>query len=86
MSAAAPALKEISQCAKDYSLTDTSAPPSPTNREAWKPLLERAAHCLAADGQFVDDPPPKKEKARAAEKGKGKGAAASASAWNTPTG
>ena len=35
---AAPALLQIEACAKDYHLTGAS-PPSPTDRDAWEPLL-----------------------------------------------
>jgi len=53
---AAPALLQIEACAKDYHLTGAS-PPSPTDRDAWEPLLRRAAHTLSAEGSYVDGPP-----------------------------
>ena len=62
---------EIAKCAKSYGLIDTSAPPSPTDRDAWQPLLSRAAHCLAADGKYVATPP---TKSRAGQKGAANGA------------
>ena len=40
---AAPALLQIEACAKDYQLIGAS-PPAPTDRDAWEPLLRRAAY------------------------------------------
>ena len=57
VAAAAPALAEIHRCAMDYRLLGTLSPPPPTAREAWEPLLSRAAHCLASDGAYVATPP-----------------------------
>ena len=34
-----------------------ASPPAPADREAWAPLLKRAAYELAADGAYVDAPP-----------------------------
>eukprot|EP00949_MAST-11_sp_MAST-11-sp1_P005126 g5126.t1 len=56
ISQAAPALKDLNQCAKAYHLVDTFTTPLPITREEWEPLLKRASHCLAADGIYIDGP------------------------------
>ena len=55
--AAQTAVLQIEQCARDYRLLGGYACPAPTNREAWAPLLTRAAHCLASTGKYVETPP-----------------------------
>ena len=55
--AAAPAVLQLDKCARDNRLIGTHDPPPPTERLAWSPLLERAAHCLASDSEYVDEPP-----------------------------
>ena len=57
--AAAPGVVQINKCAQDYGLVGTNQPPAPSDREKWEPLLSRAAHCLASDGQYVAGPPKK---------------------------
>ena len=54
---AAPALAQLDECARNYRFIGTLAPPPPTDREAWAPLLKRAAHCLAPDGAYLETPP-----------------------------
>ena len=54
---AAPALAQLDTCAKDYGLVGTLSPPAPTDRDAWAPLLERAAHVLSPDARYIVGPP-----------------------------
>ena len=71
VAAASTALGEMDKCAKDYRLTGTLTPPPPTDRDSWEPLLERAAHCLAPDGEYVAGPPPKANVRSVGGRGKG---------------
>lgn len=50
------AVAELEQSARDYGLLNCQHR-APTDREAWAPLLRRAAHCLGAYGEYVDGPP-----------------------------
>lgn len=52
---ARPAVAEVEACARDYGLLNR--PIAPTDREAWAPLLRRAAHTLGPDGEYFDGPP-----------------------------
>lgn len=54
--AAQAARGQIEECARAYGLLG-SAPPAPTARDAWEPLLTRAAHTLSSDGRYVAEPP-----------------------------
>eukprot|EP00966_Prymnesium_polylepis_P028278 654348-Prymnesium_polylepis.1 len=49
VAAAQAARSQIDDCARAYGLVG-SAPPAPTARDAWEPLLTRAAYTLSADG------------------------------------
>ena len=53
--AAQTARGQIEECARAYGLLGT-APPAPTARDAWEPLLTRAAHTLSPDGKYVGEP------------------------------
>ena len=49
--AAAPALSELDRCMNDYGFY--VSPPQPSDRDAWEPVLMRAAHCLHSKGKYV---------------------------------
>jgi len=53
---AAAALKLLDECARAYQLLG-AAPPPPTAKRAWEPLLQRAAQTLSPDGVYYDAPP-----------------------------
>ena len=52
---AAPALAQLDKTMKDYRYY--LSPPHPADRDAWEPLLVRAAHCLHSSGVYVAHPP-----------------------------
>ena len=48
---------ELETCGRDYGLLGRRREaPSPFDRDAWRPLLHRAAHLLGPDGVLVDGP------------------------------
>ena len=54
--AAAPALSELDRCMNDYGFY--VSPPQPSDRDAWEPVLMRAAHCLHSKGKYFRGVPP----------------------------
>ena len=57
--AAAPALSELDRCMTDYGFY--VSPPQPSDRDAWEPVLMRAAHCLHSKGKYFRGVPPSRK-------------------------